>query len=282
LAPVNPRTLLWRIVSALVLAPPALAAVWFGPPWVALLVLLGAGGMAWEWGRLCSRGKFRTVGWLTLVTGVSSILVLFLDVHPATLSVLLAVVGASAVAVAAATTREAEPLWAGLGTLWLTLGAAGFLWLALGPPGLAQEQQGRNTALWLLAVVWATDIGAYVVGRALGGPRLAPRISPRKTWAGLIGGTASAAVAAVVVARLLTGTASGLLIATSVGLAVVAQLGDLAESLAKRHFGVKDSSGLIPGHGGLLDRLDGLIAAAIAAAAITIVAGEGPLAWGQG
>jgi phosphatidate cytidylyltransferase len=271
LAPANSRTLLWRIVSALVLAPPVLAAVWFGPPWVALVDLLAAAGMGWEWGRLCGRGKFATVGAVVLLTGISSVLILFFDIHLATVSVLVAVAGASAAAVAAGVTREAEPAWAGVGTLWLTLGAVSFLWLALGPGG-------RDTALWLLAVVWATDIGAYVVGRGLGGPRLAPRISPGKTWAGLIGGTACAAAVALVAARL-TGASGALLVAASAVLAVVAQIGDLAESMAKRHFGVKDSSGLIPGHGGLLDRLDGLIAAAMAAAVLTVAVGETPLAW---
>jgi phosphatidate cytidylyltransferase len=272
LGPVNPRKLLKRIVSALVLAPPSLAAVWFGPPWLDLLVLLAAAGMGWEWGRLCGRGRFATVGSLVLLTSAASVFVLVFEVHPAVLSVLVAVAGALAVLAAAALTREAEPLWAGMGTLWLTLGGVAFLRLAIGP-------RGRDTALWLLAVVWATDIGAYVVGRALGGPRLAPRISPHKTWAGLLGGTASAAAVGLVAARL-TGASSMLLLATSIALAVVAQLGDLAESLAKRHFGVKDSSGLIPGHGGLLDRLDGLIAAAIAAAALALATGQTPLSWG--
>jgi phosphatidate cytidylyltransferase len=271
LGPVNPGKLLRRIVSAIVLAPPVLAAVWFGPPWLDLLVLLAVAGMGWEWGRLCSRGRFAIVGALVLLTGVSSVLALVLDAHPASAPVLAAVAGALIVLAAAAATREAEPGWAGIGALWLTLGAVGFLWLATGA-------KGRDTALWLLAVVWATDIGAYVVGRAAGGPRLAPRISPHKTWAGLIGGTASAAAAGVVAARL-TGAPSLLLLGTSMLLAIVAQLGDLAESLAKRHFGVKDSSGLIPGHGGLLDRLDGLIAAAIAASALALATGETPLAW---
>jgi phosphatidate cytidylyltransferase len=228
--------------------------------------------MGWEWGRLCSRGRFGVVGALVLLTGVSSVIVLVFDVHPAIAPVLVALGGAVIVPAMAAATREAEPGWAGTGTLWLTLGGVGFLWLALGP-------KGRDTALWLLAVVWATDIGAYVVGRAVGGPRLAPRISPNKTWAGLIGGTASAAVAGLVAARL-TGAPGVLLLGTSMALAVIAQLGDLAESLAKRHFGVKDSSGLIPGHGGLLDRLDGLIAAAIAASALVLATGATPLAWG--
>ena len=271
MGPVRRHNLLRRIVSALVLAPPSLAAVWFGPPWLDLLVLLAAAGMGGDWGRLSGRGRFATVGSLVVVTSVASVLVLFFDIHPAILSVVVAIAGASAVLAAAALTREAEPLWAGIGTLWLTLGGVGFLWLAMG-------SKGRDTALWLLAVVWATDIGAYVVGRALGGPRLAPRISPHKTWAGLIGGTAGAALAGLAAARL-TEASSSLLVLTSIALAIVAQLGDLAESLAKRHFGVKDSSGLIPGHGGLLDRVDGLLAASVVAGVARLAAGHNPITW---
>jgi phosphatidate cytidylyltransferase len=270
LAPVNPRKLLWRIVSALVLAPPALAAVWFGWPWLPLLVLLAVGGMGWEWARLCGRGEFARVGPPILLTGVLSVLILSFE-GSGIAACAVALLGALVALTVAAVTRSAEPLWVGLGTLWFTLGALAFLWLARGPAG-------RETALWLLAVVWATDIGAYVVGRAVGGPRLAPRISPHKTWAGLVGGVTSAAVVALV-ATSLTGARSGFLVGLSIVLAVVAQLGDLAESHAKRHFGVKDASGLIPGHGGLLDRLDGLLAAAIAAALVTLATGQSPLAW---
>jgi phosphatidate cytidylyltransferase len=270
LAPANPRKLLLRIVSALVLAPPALAAVWYGAPWLPLLVLLAVAGMGWEWGRLCGRGEFAGVGWLILLTGVASVVVLISGVGGSA-ACAVAVAGALVVLAAAAVTRTAEPLWAGVGTAWLTLGAVAFLWLGVGAAG-------RETALWLLVVVWATDIGAYVVGRTLGGPRLAPRISPNKTWAGLAGGVASAAVGAVAAASL-TGARTAPLVGISMMLAVVAQLGDLAESFAKRHFGVKDSSGLIPGHGGLLDRVDGLLAAAVAAALVTLATGESPLAW---
>jgi phosphatidate cytidylyltransferase len=259
------------VVSALSLAPPVLAAVWFGSPWLPALVVLAVAGMGWEWARLCGRGTFALapMGALVLLTGVISVLTLAFGVD--TLAIVIAVLGALTVLAVAALTRAAEPLWAGVGTLWLTLGALAFLFLA-------QQPLGRNTAFWLLAVVWATDIGAYAAGRTLGGPRLAPRISPQKTWAGLIGGAGSAAAVSLASAPL-THAPSVLLAAVSIALAVVAQLGDLAESLAKRHFGVKDSSGLIPGHGGLLDRLDGLLAAAMAAALLALAIGESPLAW---
>ena len=112
---------------------------------------------------------------------------------------------------------------------------------------------------WLLAVVWATDIGAYFAGRGIGGPKLAPSISPNKTWAGLIGGALSAGLVGTLAAGL-TDSDATLLVVGGMILAVVAQGGDLLESWCKRHFGVKDSSHIIPGHGGILDRVDGLLA----------------------
>ena len=147
------------------------------------------------------------------------------------------------------------------------------LWLA------GEGGDGRPTLLWLLAVVWATDIGAYAVGRTLGGPRLAPRWSPRKTWAGLVGGVLCAALAGWATAAWLGISAALPLVLLSAGLAIVEQFGDLAESLAKRRFGVKDTSGLIPGHGGLLDRLDGLLAVVPAVALLTVIGGRSVLAW---
>jgi len=136
-----------------------------------------------------------------------------------------------------------------------------------------------------LLLVWATDIGAYAIGRRLGGPLLWPRWSPRKTWAGLIGGAGCAALAGWGTARALMyidplGISSVLpLVLVSAGLAIVEQFGDLAESVAKRRFGVKDSSGLIPGHGGLLDRLDGLLAVVPAVALLTLIGGGSVVTW---
>src|SRR5436305_1773858 len=140
------------------------------------------------------------------------------------------------------------------------------------------EAAGRLTLLWVFAVVWATDIGAYMIGRQIGGPLLAPHWSPRKTWAGMIGGAGCAALAGWAAARLL-GVSALPLVLVSAGLAIVEQFGDLAESVAKRRFGVKDSSGLIPGHGGLLDRLDGLLAVIPAVALLTLIGGGSVLAW---
>jgi phosphatidate cytidylyltransferase len=128
-------------------------------------------------------------------------------------------------------------------------------------------------------VVWANDIAAYACGRAIGGPKLAPRLSPNKTWAGFVGGVASAGALGWAAARLAGAAAPAPLAAASLFLAVAGQLGDLAESAAKRHFGVKDSSRLIPGHGGILDRVDGLLAASVAAAVLSLGTGRSPLFW---
>jgi phosphatidate cytidylyltransferase len=124
-----------------------------------------------------------------------------------------------------------------------------------------------------VACVWATDIGAYVVGRSAGGAKLAPRISPGKTWSGLFGGMAWAAVASAVVSYTFDAGQTIDLAIIGAGLAVVAQLGDLLESAAKRRAGVKDSGSLIPGHGGLLDRVDGLVAVLAAVAVIRLLIG---------
>ncbi len=142
----------------------------------------------------------------------------------------------------------------------------------------ADGSVGRANVMFLVLIVWGTDIGAYVIGRLIGGPRLAPRISPGKTLSGAVGG---------LVVAVLIGWAAAVLWQTPplhgavVGgvLGVVCQLGDLFESAAKRHFGVKDSGRLIPGHGGVLDRVDGLLTAAPAAGVLVMVLGQGRVLW---
>ncbi len=145
-------------------------------------------------------------------------------------------------------------------------------------PGSHQPALGRETVIWIVACTWATDIGAYFVGASAGGAKLAPRISPSKTWSGLIGGMAWAAVTSAVL-----GFAFGLgstfsLAVIGACLAVVGQVGDLAESAAKRGAGVKDSGNLIPGHGGLLDRVDGLVAILVVVALVRLTV-DGAWPW---
>jgi len=260
-----------RVLSAITLAPLPIAAIWFGSPWLPLLTALAGAVMAWEWGRLCRLGRFGA-------TGIVLVGVVLATIATATLTTLgsavgFALLGAAIVFWSARRRPDLHPEWTAFGALWVTLPCICLLWLARGGPN------GRATLLWLLAVVWATDIGAYVIGRTLGGPRLAPRWSPRKTWAGLAGGAACAALVGWTTVLWLGISPALPLVLLSAGLAIVEQFGDLAESLAKRRFGVKDSSGLIPGHGGLLDRLDGLLAVIPVVALLTLIAGRSVIAW---
>jgi phosphatidate cytidylyltransferase len=134
---------------------------------------------------------------------------------------------------------------------------------------------GFRNVLFLVFVVWGTDIGAYLIGRLIGGPRLAPRISPGKTWSGALGGLAAAALAGAGAGYEHPFAAAVLALLLS----VIAQAGDLLESALKRHFGVKDSGTLIPGHGGLLDRLDGVLTAAPAALLWSVLAAPHAMLW---
>ncbi len=265
-----------RIVSALVLAPPALAALYFGPPYSDMLVC-GIGALvAWEWARLCGRGTLGLPG-IALIAAVLMAGITAALGHYSLAGWVIAT-GTAAAALAATRVRLERPLWYAIGGAYLGSAVLAFLWLRADPAS------GRAVILWLVAVVWATDVGAYAAGRSIGGPRLAPGISPGKTWAGLAGGAMAAAVAGIVVALAL-GSADlgprelGRIAVASAVLAVVAQVGDLFESHLKRRVGAKDSSNLIPGHGGVFDRIDGLLAAALAlGGAVRLTGGMGD-AW---
>ncbi|HUC71982.1 MAG TPA: phosphatidate cytidylyltransferase [Stellaceae bacterium] len=265
-----------RIVSAVALAPLPVVAIWFDGPWLALLTGIAGAIMAWEWVRLCHGAltdRFAPgpaeIGLVAIVVAAVAIAAL----GAVREGIAVAFLGAGLVFWAARQRPDGKPAWAALGELWVALPCVCLLWLA------RDEDGGRATLLWMMAVVWATDIGAYAVGRGVGGPRLAPRWSPRKTWSGFAGGMLCAALVGGASALILGVSRVLPLVLVSAGLAVVAQFGDLAESLAKRRFGVKDTSGLIPGHGGLLDRLDGLLAVIPAVALMTQIGGRSVLTW---
>jgi len=258
-----------RAISALAMAPVAVAAILLGPPYFDLLVALGCGILAWEWNRLCGGGRAGGPGWALL--GVLMAVVGAASLGAFAIAGALALLGAAAVYGAAAGAGRATPLWHAGGVLYLALPSLALLWL--------QSATGAHAVLWLFLVVWATDIGAYAAGRLLGGPRLAPRLSPNKTWAGVAGGFVAAAVTGSVLGPSLGVSSRGLVGALSAFVSLAAQLGDLAESAVKRHFKVKDMSGLIPGHGGLFDRVDGLLAAAPAVALVALFSGGGVLSW---
>ncbi len=225
-APNTWRDLRVRVISAMVMGPLGLVALWYGgPAWNGLILVLGI-GCAFEWQAMAR----------------------------------------------AADRRASLPASLALGLLYVGPAVVALIWLR----DLALT--GRPNVLFLVVVVWCSDIGAYLIGRLVGGRRLAPRISPGKTWSGAVGGLAAALLVGwVATAAWGLPPAPGLLVSGALG--VVSQAGDLLESAIKRHFGVKDSGRLIPGHGGLLDRLDGLLAAAPVAAALVWIFGQGKLLW---
>lgn len=259
-ARVEPARFGVRIASALILAPPVLAAVYLGAPYMQALVIVGGAIAAWEWMRLCGGGRLDAAGWCA-VAWVPAALALWAASNPA--AVALAALGAAGIAVWRRARGQAGALWSATGVAYLTLAGFALIWLRELPG------EGRATVFWLLALIAATDTGGYLAGRAIGGPKLAPGISPHKTWAGLAGAVAAAAAVGAAAGALWPGPAPLGLALASAGLALVAQAGDLFISRLKRRFGAKDSSQLIPGHGGLLDRIDGLLAASIFVSLVT-------------
>jgi len=157
---------------------------------------------------------------------------------------------------------------------WLAAGVGYAAVLLFAPLILRRDPAlGFAAIAFLFAVVWVTDIAAYFAGRALGGPKLWPAVSPKKTWSGAIGGTLAGIVAAILTVKLLGVSVSPMLVLVAGLLSVVAQAGDLLESAVKRHFGAKDAGSIIPGHGGVMDRLDGFLTAAAAAAMVGLIRG---------
>lgn len=254
------RNLLTRIAAALVLAPIAIAACYAdGWLWIALVTMVAV-GLYIEWLMVVGAVGDRRIGISGTVALVAAGAGLaFGRIEAAWLALCL---GLLAVAVVSQQRRH-----------WT---AAGFVYAAAAQMASAllrlDSQMGFSALVFVLFIVWATDIGGYFAGRGIGGPKLWPRVSPKKTWAGAIGGfAASLAVAAVFAIAAphrddpQLALKIGPLLGLGAALSIVSQLGDLLESAVKRRFGVKDSSHLIPGHGGLMDRLDGFIAAAVAA-----------------
>lgn len=243
-----------RILSALLLAPPVVAAAYFGAPYFPILVVVGFSIAAWEWLRLCQPDGPDRTGWLVVAAVAGALVAAALGHHAA--AMLIALLGAAGGLLQLSRDRGAA-LWSALGALYLSAGGLGLIYLR------ESFADGREIVLWIFALVWATDTGAMAAGRCLGGPKLAPGISPKKTWAGLAGGAAAAALVGALATEFWAAWSAGALALASLGLALIEQAGDLLESSLKRRAGVKDSSQLIPGHGGLLDRIDGLLAVSL-------------------
>jgi phosphatidate cytidylyltransferase len=263
-----------RTASALAMMPVALVLVILGDWPFACLVGLAVVLMALEWRQL-TYARFDGDGGVLAGASVAAlglaVVVLVASGRPGE-ALLVLLVGALTAGLIAWRLGE-PPLWIGLGAAYLALPALALVWLR----GLPQI--GLQVVIWLLVVVWTTDILAYLVGRKVGGPRLAPSISPGKTWSGLCGGVVAAAVAGAVTAWAIGSERVAQAAGLGGLLAIVSQIGDLVESILKRRAGVKDSGTLIPGHGGVLDRLDGLILAAPVLALLSLAFGLGVLPW---
>jgi phosphatidate cytidylyltransferase len=256
------RNLRLRAASAAVLAPLVLGITWAGGWLFPLMIAVAVALLTVEWATMSAPAARLHAAVPMAVIILSAVFAVYFGRFA--LAWLLLPVGAAIAAVLEQTSgRAGRPADAAFGVLYIGAPSVALMWLRSG-------EVGRDWTLMLLAITWAADIFAFAAGNLLKGPKLWPRFSPNKTWSGFAGGLGAAALAAVIVVVLAKGegdptrgwaAAIGLL----VGLFTMA--GDLLESMLKRRFGLKDSGQLIPGHGGLLDRVDGLMFAAMAMAA---------------
>jgi phosphatidate cytidylyltransferase len=262
------RDWITRPVFGTALALVTIAAIYGGTPYLAVVVAAAAFFAAREWHRIIGEGRLSpelaptTVTiWLALgallfwPTGIASYVVLLCGVF---------------LVLALSATRRSRPLWQAGGVLYIGLPSLAILLLREIP------LRGGWLIGLLFVVVWATDTAALVIGNLVGGPKLAPVLSPNKTWSGTVGGVAAAAIASAVFIAVIGGDPARAAL-FGAALSVVAHLGDLFESWVKRRFHLKNSGALIPGHGGVLDRIDSTLAAALALQIAVFVFGLDPL-----
>jgi phosphatidate cytidylyltransferase len=254
--------LLLRIASALLLAPLAVLAAYLGSWPFALFWGAAAIGVLFEWSSIVpceNRGRVRVAG--AIVLAAAAALAVIGNFPAGFLAIGLGAIVTGGLA------SSPQRGWSALGTAY-----AGIVLIA--PVVLRSDSDyGFVALIFLFGIVWATDSFGYVVGRLVGGPKLWPRISPKKTWSGAIGGAVGGLVAALAIAHF---AGLGNLLAlgrVALLLSMFSQAGDLLESAFKRRFGVKDASHIIPGHGGIMDRVDGFLAAVFIAAILGIARG---------
>ena len=248
-------SLMKRTLAALVMLPIVVGVIYAGYPLADMFVLVVGSALAWEWAKLTAKDNHDIYVLSYLLALVASTLILSTPMTIAFISALTVFTWFVA-------KNEKRRLLITLGVVYISVGVGALLWL--------YYLIGKYGLLWYIIVVCGVDIGGYIVGSNLKGPKLAPKISPNKTWSGLIGGMLLSAVLSVAFIAILDQVAGQnseiqdklIFAAIAAVIAVVAQIGDLIESAIKRKVGVKDSSNLIPGHGGVFDRVDGMIFAA--------------------
>jgi phosphatidate cytidylyltransferase len=266
------RNLIARIASAVVLVPLAIAAAYAGGWYWVGLVTLCAIGLFVEW--LMVIGVAGNAPLAVTGAAILAIAAPFLALPNVDVALFVLMLGVVAVAFRSSAPRS----WAVGGFLYAAAALVSSILVRL------DHSEGFVALIFILLVVWCTDIGGYFAGRAIGGPKLWRRVSPNKTWAGAAGGFVLSLIVAGGFASNGVGK-MGPLLMTAAALSVASQLGDLFESAIKRRFGVKDSSHIIPGHGGLMDRLDGYVTAVVLAAILGILrggaggAGTGLMVW---
>lgn len=265
-----------RAISAAVLIPAVIADVWAGGIWFHLFVALIGILIAQEWVTIVHDEDPVQFALHAAAAMCGALLPLDVGLAGGLIAILILAVLSAGLAYFRS---PGGPRWRYFGVLYVALPPIALVLLREDP------QYGIAAIIWVMVAVWMADTLAYFAGRIIGGPKLAPRLSPKKTWAGLGGAMAGSALAAVGVALALGLPSVGVLAMLAAVLAVVEQGGDLFKSAMKRHYGVKDSGRLIPGHGGVIDRVDGLVAVAMAAALIGALragvehAGAGILVW---
>ena len=247
------RNLVMRVIVALILAPLAIAIAYAGGWLWILLVTLAVIGLYVEWLTIVGLAREMPV----VGSGIAALAVAGLCLAIGRIDAASGVLAIGLAAVALLTRERRN--WTAAGFFYAAAAEMSSVLVRL------DSVKGFVALIFVLLIVWVTDIGGYFAGRGIGGPKLWPRVSPKKTWAGAAGGFAASLAVAFGFAAFDLGKTGALLLLSAV-LSVVSQLGDLFESAVKRRFGVKDSSHVIPGHGGLLDRLDGFVAAIIVAA----------------
>lgn len=242
------NSLIKRSITALILVPLTVLVLYLGYPYVEIMTLAFGGMLAWEWASMVPSKKASVYAILYTLTLSTSV---YID---SWLGFLIVLVGAMFVAWSKGKGEERRGLLL-LGVPYIAIGLGSVVWL--------YDLVGFIVTLWFLIVVWCVDVGGYVVGCSVKGPKLAPKISPNKTWSGLFGGMLFSVAASLAFCHMLNVDQHSLFYGVLAAIiAVIAQIGDLIESAIKRSLGLKDSSNLIPGHGGVFDRIDGLIFAA--------------------